>query len=129
MEDAVRRIVQRDKTGCGVACVAMVVGASYAIVRGVMADDRSTIYANTKDVVKALRHFGADLPRDRLVVLRGRNFRRLEYDAILKVNVRKDGHWHWVVWDAKKQRVLDPKRRPYRTIRATSYLPVNRPSG
>jgi len=105
----------------------MVVGASYAVVRTVMAGERSTINADTKDVVRALRGFGVELPRNHLVALRGRDFRTLDHDAILKVNVRKDGHWHWVVWDAENRRVLDPKRRPYRKIRATSYLPVQRP--
>lgn len=59
----------------------------------------------------------------RLIPLRGKHPSELGFDALLKVNVRKNGReWHWVLWDHERQKVLDPKRPPYKRLRFTSYV-------
>ena len=51
----------------------------------------------------------------------------LGYDAILMSKWRpSDVNWHWVVWDAEHQRVLDPQDPPYKQYRFRSYLKVQR---
>ena len=78
----------------------------------------------TNDLRLALISFGLT-PGPRLIPLRTRCYRDLSCDAILKVWPRRDGRdWHWVVWDARRRRVLDSLPEPYKHIRAISYLPV-----
>ena len=50
----------------------------------------------------------------------------LPFDALLKVNKRKDD-WHWVIWDYERQKVLDLKRPPYERLRPVSYVRLYRP--
>ena len=60
-----------------------------------------------------------------LVPFRSTKYEDLEDNAILKVNPRRGGaEWHWVVWDAKRRRLLDPRDPPYKRISACSYLRV-----
>ena len=120
-----RRIVQKDDVGCGVACVSMLTGQSYAAVRRSMFPTGESIGTKTKDLRKALRTFGCDVG-ERLNPLRTRHYSKLQFDAILKVWPKKNGTWHWVVWDAGAKRILDPLEPPYKRIRAISYLRVTR---
>jgi ABC-type bacteriocin/lantibiotic exporter with double-glycine peptidase domain len=121
----VRRIVQTDNTGCGIACLAMLAGVSYAEARRAVfgryhPGDCST---STGELRRGLRKLGIRAGK-RLIPLRGRRLRSLETDAILKVNLGLDGYWHWVVWDAGRQVLRDPRRTPYKRCRAISYLPI-----
>ena len=120
-----RRIIQKDEVGCGVACVSMLTGQSYAAVRQSMFPTGECVRTRSRDLRKALRTFGYDVGK-RLNPLRTRHYSNLEFDAILKVWPKKDGTWHWVVWDARARRILDPLEPPYKRIRAISYLRVRR---
>ena len=54
----------------------------------------------------------------------------LDCSAILAINYRQCGEWHWVVWDHERGRILDPRNRrytgepPYKRIRPWYYLIV-----
>jgi hypothetical protein len=63
-------------------------------------------------------------PAKRMIPLRGRDYRALTNQALLKVNPRSNGEWHWVVWSGN--RLLDPKVPPYQLsrLRPVSYLSV-----
>ena len=119
-----KRIVQEDSFGSGIACVAMLAGKSYGAVRKEMFPDGVVSGTNTGGLRKALAAHGLELARH-LVPFRSTKYQDLEDDAILKANPRHGGaEWHWVVWDAKRRRLLDPRDPPYKRIRACSYLRV-----
>ena len=119
-----RRIVQKDDVGCGIACVAMLSGQTYTSVRQLMFPDGKVSATSTAQIRSALADLGCDTGTG-LVPLRGRNYRELTGDAVLNVWPRKNNRcWHWVVWDAARKRVLDPSVPPYKSIRAISYLTV-----
>ena len=121
-EMLLRRVLQRGDKDCGVACVAMLANRSYTDACGLVHPDRRT---KTKELSDALTSLGLECGR-RLKPLGKKSYRDLECDAVLKVWPRKDRSWHWVVWDARRKRVLDPWEPPYMHIHATSYLPVTR---
>ena len=124
---AVRRIIQKDEMGCGVACVAMLSGRTYAEVRRRMFGDGEVAGTKAPFLREHLERLGCRVDALRLKPLKKLRYSDLEYDAILKVWPRQDGNWHWVVWDSCRRRVLDPEEPPYVRIRATHYLPVRRP--
>ena len=117
-----KRVVQKDEKGCGIACVAMLTGQSYGATRRLMYPDDRVKATRTRDLSGALASLGCEVG-DRLVPLRTRRFQDLGCDAILKVNKRRS-KWHWVVWDHQRQRVLDPLEPPSPRIEASSYLRV-----
>ena len=119
-----RRVRQLTEMGCGVACVAMVAEVdyftAYAAIFGLSEPkDHSTEAA---DLRRGLRRLGIRAAA-RLIPLAGWRCSELETTAIVKVNPTQDG-WHWVVWDAERQCIIDPMTRPYRRHRAISYLRI-----
>ena len=121
-----RRIRQKDDEGCGVACAAMLSGQSYAFVRKLMFAEKEVRATSTKELIAALAAIGCR-PATRLVPLRSRGYRDLEFDAVLKIWPRQNNrNWHWVVWDFRRKRVIDPLEPPYKRVRAISYLKVLR---
>ena len=68
--------------------------------------------ADTGGLRKALAVYGLERAHH-LVPFRSTKYEDLEDNAILKVNPRRGGaEWHWVVWDAKRRRLLDPRDPP-----------------
>ena len=81
---------------------------------------------NTGDLRRALAIHGLELAHHS-VPFRSTSYEDLEDTAILKATPRRGGaEWHWVVWDAERRRLLDPKDPPYKQTRACSYLTVHR---
>lgn len=120
-----RLVRQLTPYGCGVACVAIVAGVDYwtaceAIFGAEPPDDHGT---ETGDLRRGLSRLGVR-SAPRLLALAGRPCSDLATDAIVKVNLRQDGWWHWVVWDLHRQRIIDPMKRPYRRHRPISYLAI-----
>ncbi|MFN4311822.1 MAG: hypothetical protein ACK4FK_14660 [Ferrovibrio sp.] len=74
------------------------------------------------DLRRGLKRLGIALA-DRLSPLGNRSLADLATSAIVKVNPRRNG-WHWVVWDAERQRILDPRQPSYQRYRVVSLLPV-----
>jgi hypothetical protein len=117
-----RLIRARENYDCGVACTAMLAGVPYDEARravfGTRKGDRRT---QIRDLRAGLAQFGLCLAR-RSVSLAGRKIETIKSDALVKTNVRSNGDWHWVVWDERRKRVLDPSRPPYRRLRPHSYV-------
>ena len=106
--------------------MASLAGTTYADVKERMFSGSPVRRTGTKDLRWALVSFGV-AAGPRLVPLRTCHYRNLTCDAVLKVWPRRNGRdWHWVVWDARRRRVLDPLPEPYKHIKAISYLPVTR---
>ena len=117
-----KKIRQRTETDCGVACLAMLAGISWAEARKVLFGRwrRKNFYTEKEEMRAALRRFGI-ITAKRLV--RCKDPRRLKRDALLNTNLLVDGNSHWAVWDAKRKKVLDPY---YKRTRCFSCLVVLR---
>ena len=131
-----RLVKQGDDEGCGLACVAMMSGASYAAVRKTY---REVVGIERTDKVEGtqLRKLKEIMQRHG-VAIEGRAHRghglkpeelNLDCDALLKINPRLGGEeWHWVLWDKRRRRVLDPKQKPYVRLKCVSYWKLRRTS-
>ena len=145
-ESKMVRVKQEDRTGCGLACIAMLAGKRYATVRAKAMTIREDLGEGcfgkrrnfklwSRDLKKLAKEFEFCLGRkarfrdptpmslDNFTSFM--NDLKLGCDAVLAVNPQKIGEWHWVVWDCERGRVLDPKEPPCRLrIRPWYYLPV-----
>ena len=79
-----KRIVQQDPHGCGIACVAMLSGKSYRAVRKEMFPNGVVSGTDTGGLRKALAVYGLELAHH-LVPFRSTKYEDLEDNAILKV--------------------------------------------
>lgn len=135
-----RLIKQGDVYGCGLACVAMLAGTSYRVVRKTY---REVTKTKEDDPIKGtdLRQLKQIMAKHG-VVIEGRMKRiddqkhvaleklddlDLDCDALLKVNPRDGGKgWHWVIWDHRRRRVLDSKAPPYKRLKRVGYWRLGR---
>jgi len=117
-----RFIRQRTNTDCGVACLAMLAGISWAQARRALFGNVPTksFSTDTKRMRAALLKFGIVTS---LRPIACKNPARLKRDALLRTNVKANGGSHWAVWDSKRQRILDPY---YKRTRPCSALLVLR---
>lgn len=104
-----RKVMQGHKRGCGVACVAMVVGLSYwqtfhefplDVQDRISRDIKGT---TTGDLRKVLAAFGHKIPARRTPTKKWP-----KEPCIAAVDVKRNGNWHWVIWTGR--RILDPAR-------------------
>lgn len=117
-----RLVKQFDEDGCGLACTAMAAGTTYRKVRAFAFPDGDVTGTSTRRLREIMEAHGVTLG-ERLIPMRGKYPSELGFDALLKINVRQNGReWHWVVWDHERQKVLDPKRPPYKRPRFVSYI-------
>ena len=121
MLKSLRRVPQRDwdNGDCGLACVAMVAGVSYEqALEAFRTLDRkgktNKFYTKHCHVSKMLGHLGLSTKR-----IRFQSWREIEHHSIVKVNVKKSGTWHWVVFDAGRTypAVHDPKPGKRKIVR------------
>lgn len=109
-------VIQQDPTGCGIACVAMLAGASYAAVKdvaenlGIRSDDPA-LWSGTERVRRLLRHYDI---RAAATESPFTNWEALPETALLATNWHLHQglpHWHWTVFTRTAERplVLDPK--------------------
>ncbi|MHB8255245.1 MAG: cysteine peptidase family C39 domain-containing protein [Acidiferrobacter sp.] len=115
-----RRVAQRhwDAADCGIACVATMARVPYDTAllafRELPGRRRSrSFYTRHGELESMLEFLGVSTYR-----LRFRSWREIPTHAIVKVNVRANGSWHWVVYDAGRRcRVVhDPKPSKRRLI-------------
>lgn len=108
-----RRVPQRswEKGDCGIACVAMITGKSYEVVleafKGLrMESSPSSFRTRHKEVEALLGRLDHKAERKRF-----QGWDKIPGHAIVKVDARKNGAWHWVVFDAGRgcPTVHDPK--------------------
>jgi len=131
-----KRVRQRDPTGCGLACIAMVAGINYEKVRAIGVnelgwDETGEFYTGTRDLGELGRHFGIEVGKRRRPF---KNFKALPNIAILAVNYKKQTDtWHWCLYRGIKddQFVYDPsqsiktnKRRDFGRIKVKWFLPI-----
>lgn len=131
-------VVQLERTGCGIASVAAIIGLSYQEARqaaeslGIFANDRA-LWTETTHVRTLLNHFGA---RASLGEIPFSSWVDLPNLALLSVKWRLEKGvplWHWVVFvrQSGKACVLDSKegllsnlRTDFGRMRPKWYIPV-----
>ena len=105
---AIRRIRQRDweHGDCGLACVAMVTGRPY---EEVVAQFRNLPgKSTTKNLCTGHSHLiqmlhALKFHADKVRFKSWAHMKELKNHAIVKVNLKSSGEWHWVVYDAGRR--------------------------
>lgn len=114
----IRRIRQRNKSDCGIACVAMMAGVRYreAFRAFDFAEDEVKLYTTHGRLISALEKLGCKVKKRKFSSWGG-----ITNCAIIPVNHRCNRKkFHWVVYDGKS--VLDPNPRcPPRTKKFDGY--------
>ena len=136
MKKEIKRIIQDDASGCGLACVAMIVGATYAEVKKVALDngileEKRTFYTISRDLISLLNYFNFKAERGRKVS----HWSSIQSLSIVAINFRESSNsWHWVVYvpDENQGYVLDPhkkikkeQRRDLSRMKLRSYIPID----
>lgn len=131
-----KRVRQRDPTGCGLACIAMLSGDKYESVKDVAInelgwEESGTFYTGTRDLRELGRYFGIELGKRRRLF---KNFNALPDTAILAINYKEQTDtWHWCLYRRIKddQFVNDPsqsiktnKRRDFGRMKVKWFLPI-----
>lgn len=128
-----KRVVQDDPTGCGLACVAQMTGATYSEVFNIAVkilafEHDGTFYTTIFDLRLLLSDFGYTLSRN----MTFKSYDSISPLAILEIE-RSGDHNHWVVLVkcGLDMYVLDPaqhvksdKRRDFHRLRPVSYANV-----
>lgn len=133
-----RRIVQKDPSGCGIACAAMIAGATYAAARksaielGIV-ENEPPHNTESRDLIALLGSLGVTACRGRRVS----HWSSLRMLSIVGINYRaSDEGWHWVVYVPNPQGgyVLDPntriqanRRTDFSRMKPHRYIPCGAP--
>ncbi|MFZ3066218.1 MAG: hypothetical protein WA277_13150 [Nitrospirota bacterium] len=110
-------VVQLERTGCGIASVAVIVGLSYQKAKaianslGIFAQDKN-LWSKTSHVRKLLRHFGIKTGSCQIPF---RSWEALPDLALLSIKWHLENgrpYWHWVVFvrEGGQSYVLDSKK-------------------
>ena len=135
-----RRLIQRDTTGCGLACVAMIAGKKYAEVKRKaielgLVDSNGPFRTSCGELRMLVKAIGGEA----LIGRKATYWASLPDLAIAGINYReKKNEWHWVVFvrEGKDTYVLDPwhkikttKRRDFGRMRLRSCIPIHAQQG
>jgi hypothetical protein len=107
---AMRRVRQRNRSDCGVACVAMLARVSYqqAFDTFGFAEGERRFYTSRVQLVNALKLLGCEVQWRKFS-----SWEAVSGSAILGVNYRCNRcNFHWVAYDGKYVRDPSPKRPP-----------------
>lgn len=105
-----RRVRQRTKSDCGVACVAMIARVRYreAFSAFGFSEHEKRFYTNHGQLVAALENLGCEVQRKKFS-----SWQNIPGCAIVPVNHRCNRrNFHWVVYDGKFVLDPNPKRKP-----------------
>jgi len=101
----------------------MLAGVSYAAARDVLfgPGHRGASWTDKEMMVGALRKCRVIMQERWVRCVRPE---RLPKDALLRTNVLNNGNWHWAVWDAGRNKILDPLpyKRGFRPISALTVV-------
>ena len=111
-------VIQEEKSGCGIATVAALVGATYnetqgiANSLGIYAEDRA-LWSDTKYVRRLLTHYGRTASEGETEFTSWDSLPALALLAIKWRLIDGKAHWHWVLFVRDFEGspvVLDPKK-------------------
>ena len=124
-----KRVIQEDEAGCGIACVAMVTGKTYLqakrffLERIFLPTDRKP-HTRHYQLQCALRKLGIATEKRPF-----RHWRAIETLSVVTISRRSDTGWHWVVFVPNGDRpyILDPmpgkgrRRYDFRGMKARGF--------
>ncbi|HJU05603.1 MAG TPA: hypothetical protein VJ692_10670 [Nitrospiraceae bacterium] len=120
-------VVQLERTGCGIACVAAAAGVSYRRAQrtanrlGIFADDQR-LWSETSHVRRLLDHYGIRAARTEKRFV---SWRALPDLALLAIKWRKIGTravWHWAIfWRGPDGPCVLDSKRTLRTNTRTDF--------
>lgn len=121
---SMKTVKQKEENDCGVACVAMLAGVSYAKARDTIFPNGRTRLTKTKDLHAALLKLGRRPIGKRRLPFGSKNPRDLNNDSLVFVELKngRDSK-HWIVWDLLAKKLRDPYHATYRH-RLRGYLEV-----
>jgi ABC-type bacteriocin/lantibiotic exporter with double-glycine peptidase domain len=134
-----RRKIQRDVTGCGLACVSMLAGVTYASVKSRaialgLVESRGPFYTCSADLRKLLLSFDLTSKQGRKVT----SWQSVSTLAIVAINHQAASDtWHWVVYisSGNDAYVLDPRakiktarRVDFGRMHLRSFIPIDGPN-
>jgi ABC-type bacteriocin/lantibiotic exporter with double-glycine peptidase domain len=134
---SIRRIKQKDKTGCGIACIAMLADRRYEEIRKIALSDldferRGDFYTRARHLRKLGKSVGVVIQDERPRKFKG--WDDLPDKAIIAINPKDNCQtWHWVVFvrEDGSDFVLDPKpsvksdhRTDFGRMKPVAFLPV-----
>lgn len=128
-------IRQEHRTGCGIACAAMLSGNTYAEAMSVAtkalgwAESQRTFYTSSTQLSKLLSVMNISTKKSRSV----RKWSSIPDKAIVAINHNeKSDSWHWVIFCRKENNeyVLDPlskrdTRTDFKRMRLRSCIPID----
>lgn len=129
--EPLKRVPQKnwEHGDCGLACVAMVAKVPYEYALEAFRNlegkaKTKSFYTSHKNLEEMLAALGHLTKRFRF-----QSWHSITHHAIVKVNVKKSGSWHWVVYDVgrKSPVVHDPKPgkrkliQDFRGLKASGY--------
>lgn len=106
----IRRVQQGDEEGCGIACIAMIMGKSYPEAKMFFVEQ---VFLPT-DRIPLTRHYQLRCALRKLGIAtekkKFRKWRSIENLSIVPINRRRDGGWHWVVYvpNGNRPYIMDP---------------------
>jgi ABC-type bacteriocin/lantibiotic exporter with double-glycine peptidase domain len=133
-----KRVLQEDPTGCGIACLAMLAGLSYKEVKAICQalpkfQELGHFYTRPEDLRSIAVAIGVTLSKR---YLNFTGWDRVADLAIVAINykIKPEGaSWHWVIFsrvgeqafvvDPDKSIVI-PKRLDFSNIKAKWFIPV-----
>lgn len=118
-------VKQRQDDDCGYACIAMVSNKTYKEVKSVCF--KSSWGMDTETLIQNLNKLEVSTA-ERFIPFRKYKWNSLRSDAILRCKFWDEDFekfvWHYVVWDSKRKRVLDPNKEDISNYIITSYLKI-----
>ncbi|MDM8521418.1 cysteine peptidase family C39 domain-containing protein [Anaerolineales bacterium HSG6] len=133
-----KRIIQRDPTGCGIACISMLTGREYEEIKQealktLEFNGKKTLYTDFKDLKQLLKKYGVKTARRASKFI---SWEKLPALCVLAINYseRRDT-WHWVLYINEKddKYIFDPKkttktekRRDFGRMRVYKYLTIKK---
>lgn len=106
-----RYVKQKDKTGCGYACVAMLTNPpqSYEKIKRAHVGRRTTgLHTDNKEIKILLKEHGVEY-EGRFRSVRGRAWSEISYLALVGCGfTKRTGNWHWIIFDGRSGLLYDP---------------------
>ena len=102
-------VIQKGKTDCGVACLAMLCDVEYEDAMRAIPWKRAGLLdgTTTKQIREGAEKIGMYTTYDRLRPLREKTWEDIPDNSLVKIiNPNDERRWHWVVW--RKNKIYDP---------------------
>ncbi|RZL46357.1 MAG: hypothetical protein EOP00_15225 [Pedobacter sp.] len=112
----IKHVCQPDDTGCGIACLAMILNLTYNQVKDWMIKNKF-LKPGTNDFGTTFQDLYKVLAEHRIKIVRKRKFKQWRNIpakvAIVSTNYNASGCWHWVVFirDIEGCFIYDPGKR------------------